>query len=126
MSPSGARLPRTPSNIEAYEKGKGSNEKPKPKLKKEVEKMKDVERDAVFEENEKLKAEVEGFKNKLEMYVEKMQNVDENLLMVEKFIEDNEMKHNRELGAEQEKRRELELIIRIPTLKVRSRNERLY
>ena len=93
--------------IVAYEKGKGSNEKPKPKLKKEAEKMRDVERDAVFEENEKLKAEVEGFKNELEMYREKMLNADENLLMVEKLIEDNEMKHNRELGAEQEKRRDL-------------------
>ena len=108
MSPSGARFPRTPSNIEAYEKGKGSNEKPKPKLKKEAEKMKDVERDAVFEENEKLKAEVEGFKNELEMYREKMLNADENLLMVEKLIEDNEMRHDRELGAEQERRRKLE------------------
>ena len=107
MSPSGARFPRTPSNIDAYEKGKGSNEKPKPKLKKVAEKMKDVERDAVFEENEKLKAEVEGFKNELEMYREKMLNADENLLMVEKLIEDNEMRHNRELGAEQEKRRDL-------------------
>ena len=108
MSPSGARFPRTPSNIDAYEKGKGSNEKPKPKLKKEAEKMRDVERDAVFEENEKLKAEVEGFKNELEMYREKMLNADENLLMVEKLIEDNEMRHDRELGAEQERRRELE------------------
>ena len=46
MSPSGARFPRTPSNVDAYEKGKGSNEKPKPKLKKEfeAEKMRDVER----------------------------------------------------------------------------------
>ena len=65
------RFPQAPSNIVEYEKGKGSNEKPKPKLKKD-EKMIDVERDAVFEENEKLKAEVEGFKNELEIYREKM------------------------------------------------------
>ena len=108
MSPSGAMFPRTPGNVATYEEGKGSNEKPKPKLKKEVEKMMDVERDAVFEENEKLKAEAEGFKNELEMYREKMWNADENLLMVEKMIEDNEMNHRRELGAEQERRRELE------------------
>ena len=110
MSPSGSRFPRTPSNIMivAYEKGKGSNEKPKPKLKKEVEKKMEVENDAVIEMNEKLKAEVEGFKVEVGMYREKMLSAEENLLMVEKVVEDNEMRHRHELGAEQEGRCELE------------------
>ena len=30
-SPSGSRFPRTPANVAAFEKGKGSNEKPEKK-----------------------------------------------------------------------------------------------
>ena len=51
-SPSGSRFPRTPANIAAFEKGKGSNEKPK--VKKEVVKVDLVNAD-VEELRKKLK-----------------------------------------------------------------------
>ena len=60
-SPSGSRFPRTPANVAAFEKGKGSNEKPEKK------------KDAVKVEVED-KVEIDDLKMKLKI---KMQDEDE-------------------------------------------------
>ena len=83
MSPSGARYPRTPSNVAASESGKGSNKKPK-MLKIEVEKL-NYEKMKMLKVNEELKIEVEGFKIEVEMYREKMCTAEENLSAVERL-----------------------------------------
>ena len=57
MSPGGSRFPRTPANIAAYEKGKGSNEKPE-KIKHAV-KIEDEVEVVVAELKKKLKEKME-------------------------------------------------------------------
>ena len=109
MSPSGAKFPRTPGNIAAYEEGKASsNVKPEKKVDpvkvdvrvKEVESLK-------MELNAEVEARVEK-EREMERYRTEMGRMQEHLMIIEKLLEDKEDRFNEELGAEREMRRDLE------------------
>ena len=109
MSPGGSRFPRTPANVAAYEKSKGSNEKPE-KVKDAVKTKVEVDVE-VAELREKLKRKLEDedeLKAEVDVYHEKMREMQEQLQMMEELVEDNEQRHGAELEAEREQRRELE------------------
>ena len=75
-SPSGSRFPRTPANVAAFEKGKGSNEKPEKKkdaVKVEVEDKVEID-DLKMKLKMKMQDEVE-LKDEVEAYREKMQEM---------------------------------------------------
>ena len=74
-SPSGSRFPRTPPNVAAFEKGKGSNEEPK--VEKDVVKV-DVVAADVEELRKKLKMKVDDeveLRAEVKMYHEKMKEM---------------------------------------------------
>ena len=107
-SPSGSRFPRTPANVAAFEKGKGSNEKPK--VKKEVVKVDLVNAD-VEELRKKLKMKIDDeveLRAEMKMYHEKMKEMQGHLEMMEGLVEDNERRFVAELNAEREQRNQVE------------------
>ena len=106
MSPSGAKYPRTPSNVAAFESGKDSNVKPMMK-KTEVEKMK-CEKMEALKMNEELKKDVGGFKVEVETYREKMWTTEKNLSEVARLVQDNEDDQRRGMEAERQRQGELE------------------
>ena len=109
MSPSGARFPRTPANVAAFEKEKGSNEKPgKKKDAVKVEVEDEVEMDELkmklkmkMQDEDELKVEVEAYR-------EKMEEMEGQLQMMEGLMERNEQRFVNELEVERERRSELE------------------
>ena len=108
-SPGGSRFPRTPANAAAFEKGKGSNEKPEKKkdaLKVEVE-----DKIGVEELKMKLKAKVDAkdeMRAEIELYRGKMKEMQVHLEMMEGLVEDNERKFVTMLEAEREHRHQVE------------------
>ena len=107
-SPSGSRFPRTPANVAAFEKGKGSNEKPKEK--KDAVKV-DVVAADVEELRKKLKMKVEDeveLRAEVKMYHEKMKEMQGHLEMMEGLVEDNQRRFVAELNAEREHRYQVE------------------
>ena len=108
-SPSGSRFPRTPANVAAFEKGKGSNEKPEKKkdaVKVEVEDKVEMD-DLKMKLKMKMQDEVE-LKDEVEAYREKMQEMQGHLEMMEGLVERNEQRFENELEAERERRCVLE------------------
>ena len=108
-SPSGSRFPRTPANVAAFEKGKGSNEKPEKKkdaVKVEVEDKVEID-DLKMKLKMKMQDEVE-LKDEVEAYREKMQEMQGHLEMMEGLVERNEQRFENELEAERERRCVLE------------------
>ena len=108
-SPSGARFPRTPANVAAYEEEKvSSNGKPE----KKVDPVKvDVRVEEVESLKMKLNAEVDASIEKdreMEHYRNEMGRMQEHLVIIEKLLEDKEERFKQELGAEREMRRALE------------------
>ena len=113
-SPSGARFPRTPKNVAAFEKGKGSNEKPKMKVDAvKVEDEVDADgmkesRSKIEKENAELKVEVEEYRSELGAMQDNMAKMAEHLEMMENLLESNELRSRAELGAEFNRREGLE------------------
>ena len=113
LSPCGTRFPRTPENVAAYEKGKSSNEKPKENV--DVKKVNvDAAVDADVDVAMKLKLETEvnvALNREVALYRGKMKEMGEQLEMMEKLVEDNELRFRQGLGAERERRLELEEVL---------------
>ena len=109
MSPSGARFPRTPANVAAFEKEKGSNEKPGKK--KDVVKVEVEDKVEMDELKMKLKMKMQDedeLKAEVEAYREKMEETEGQLQMMEGLMERKEQRFVNELEAERERRSELE------------------
>jgi hypothetical protein len=121
-SPSGARFPRTPANVAAYEEEKvSSNGKPE----KKVDPVKvDVRVEEVESLKMKLNAEVDASSEKdreMEHYRNEMGRMQEHLVIIVKLLEDKEERFKQELGAEREMRRGLEDRLREDWRTLRSR-----
>ena len=112
MSPCGTRFPRTPENVAAFEKGKASNEKPVMKV-EAVKVEDDVDADGmrdskIEKENAELKIEVEEYRSELGAMRDNMDKMGEHLEKMENLLESNELRSRAELGAEYDRREELE------------------
>ena len=112
MHGTATRFPRTPENVAAFEKGKGSNEKPEVEVEAvEVEDEVDADgvRDSKIEkENAELKIEVEEYRSELGAMRDNMDKMGEHLEKMENLLESNELRSRAELGAEYDRREELE------------------
>ena len=110
-SPSGSRFPRTPANVAAYEKGKGSNEKPGKKKDAVKVNVEDEGKDEIDDLKMKLKIKMQDedeMKAEVVAYREKMHEMQGHLEMMEGLVEENERRFADELEAERKRRCELE------------------
>ena len=111
-SPCGTRWPRTPGNVNAYEKGKGSIEKSE-KIKVEVQKIdvevKDAERELIeLKSKEEVEKEKKERDEEVDWYRDKLKSMEEHMTMMEQMIEDNEKRFEHELFLEKERSKSLE------------------
>ena len=111
-SPCGTRWPRTPGNVNAYEKGKGSIEKSE-KIKVEVQKIdvevKDAERELIeLKSKEEVEKEKKERDEEVDWYRDKLKSMEEHMTMMEQMIEDNERRFEHELFKERERSKSLE------------------
>jgi len=111
-SPCGTRWPRTPGNVNAYEKGKGSIEKSE-KIKVEVQKIdvevKDAERELIeLKSKEEVEKEKKERDEEVDWYRDKLKSMEEHMTMMEQMIEDNEKRFEHELFLEKERSESLE------------------
>ena len=101
LSPCGTRFPRTPKNIEAFERGKGSIEKPE-KAQDEVMKVDedaDVEVNEVEGLKEKMKAEGLRMREEMSQYRSQMNEMQGHLEMMERLMEDKDDRYAEKMEA---------------------------
>jgi myosin heavy subunit len=110
LSPCGTRFPRTPENIEAFERGKGSIEKPE-KAQDEVMKVDedaDVEVNEVEGLKEKLKVEGARMHEEMSQYRAQMLEMQGHLEMMERLMEDKDDRYAEEMEAGRREKRALQ------------------